>query len=378
MGIKITAYEAICNIGLNIDEIFHRAIAGENNHFVLEKNLIKDYSFRLGKIDTELEQIEDPDFNTRCNRLILYVLKLLNPQITELFNKYSKEEISIIAASTNCGVEEYEKSGLKTHSELGNPAMFVKKHLGLNNTAITISTACSSGAKAFSIAKNYLEAGISKAVLVIGVDSLTKLPLYGFSSLEILSPEPTNPFSKNYTGINIGEACTIFVLEDTNNSGIKLLGTGESSDIFHSTTPDPEAKEVKNAILQALHNSGIKPEEVNYINLHGTGTLANDTMEAEAVNTIFGTHTPASSTKPLTGHCLGAAASIEAALCCHLLNNFSGKLFPHIYDSEYNPSLKPINLIKTQNLYDKCNICISNSFGFGGTNAIIVLGKDNG
>ena len=378
MGIKITAYEAICNIGLNIDEIFHRAIAGENNHFVLEKNLIKDYSFRLGKIDTELEQIEDPDFNTRCNRLILYVLKLLNPQITELFNKYSKEEISIIAASTNCGVEEYEKSGLKTHSELGNPAMFVKKHLGLNNTAITISTACSSGAKAFSIAKNYLEAGISKAALVIGVDSLTKLPLYGFSSLEILSSKPTNPFSKNYTGINIGEACTIFVLEDTNNSGIKLLGTGESSDIFHSTTPDPEAKEVKNAILQALHNSGIKPEEVNYINLHGTGTLANDTMEAEAVNTIFGTHTPASSTKPLTGHCLGAAASIEAALCCHLLNNFSGKLFPHIYDSEYNPSLKPINLIKTQNLYDKCNICISNSFGFGGTNAIIVLGKDNG
>lgn len=378
MGIKITAYEAICNIGLNIDEIFHRAIAGENNHFVLEKNLIKDYSFRLGKIDTELEQIEDPDFNTRCNRLILYVLKLLNPQITELFNKYSKEEISIIAASTNCGVEEYEKSGLKTHSELGNPAMFVKKHLGLNNTAITISTACSSGAKAFSIAKNYLEAGISKAVLVIGVDSLTKLPLYGFSSLEILSSKPTNPFSKNYTGINIGEACTIFVLEDTDNSGIKLLGTGESSDIFHSTTPDPEAKEVKNAILQALHNSGIKPEEVNYINLHGTGTLANDMMEAEAVNTIFGTHTPASSTKPLTGHCLGAAASIEAALCCHLLNNFSGKLFPHIYDSEYNPSLKPINLIKTQNLYDKCNICISNSFGFGGTNAIIVLGKDNG
>ncbi len=378
MGIKITAYEAICNMGLNIDEIFHRAIAGENNHFVLEKNLIKDYSFRLGKIDTELEQIEDPDFNTRCNRLILYVLKLLNPQITELFNKYSKEEISIIAASTNCGVEEYEKSGLKTHSELGNPAMFVKKHLGLNNTAITISTACSSGAKAFSIAKNYLEAGISKAALVIGVDSLTKLPLYGFSSLEILSPEPTNPFSKNYTGINIGEACTIFVLEDTNNSGIKLLGTGESSDIFHSTTPDPEAKEVKNAILQALHNSGIKPEEVNYINLHGTGTLANDMMEAEAVNTIFGTHTPASSTKPLTGHCLGAAASIETALCCHLLNNFSGKLFPHIYDSEYNPSLKPINLIKTQNLYDKCNICISNSFGFGGTNAIIVLGKDNG
>ena len=378
MGIKITAYEAICNMGLNIDEIFHRAIAGENNHFVLEKNFIKDYSFRLGKIDTELEQIEDLDFNTRCNRLILYVLKLLNPQITELFNKYSKEEISIIAASTNCGVEEYEKSGLKTHSELGNPAMFVKKHLGLNNTAITISTACSSGAKAFSIAKNYLEAGISKAVLVIGVDSLTKLPLYGFSSLEILSPEPTNPFSKNYTGINIGEACTIFVLEDTDNSGIKLLGTGESSDIFHSTTPDPEAKEVKNAILQALHNSGIKPEEVNYINLHGTGTLANDMMEAEAVNTIFGTHTPASSTKPLTGHCLGAAASIEAALCCHLLNNFSGKLFPHIYDSEYNPSLKPINLIKTQNLYDKCNICISNSFGFGGTNAIIVLGKDNG
>ncbi len=378
MGIKITAYEAICNLGRNIDEIFVRALKGENFHFSTEENLIKNYKLRLAKIDVPLENIDDVNFNARCNRLAAYVLNLLGVQISELLKKYSKDEIAVVAATTNCGVEEFETSGLKTHSELGNPAVFVKRLLGLNNIAITVSTACSSGTKAFSSAINYLSSGIAKAVLVVGVDSMTKLPLYGFSSLEILSPEITNPFSKNYTGINIGEACACFILENTNDAGINILGIGENSDVFHSTTPDPEAKEVKKAIEQALSMANISPEDVDYINLHGTGTLANDMMEAEAINTIFGDNIPVSSTKPLTGHCLGAAASIEAALCCHLLNNFSGKLFPHIYDAEYNPDLKPIKLVKLEDKYSKCKICVSNSFGFGGTNAIIVLGKDNG
>lgn len=378
MGIKITAYEAVCNLGRNIDEIFSHAVNGDNSYFVTDRELIKGYNLRLGKIDIQLEQINNPVFDTRCNRLAACVLKLLTPQVTELLQKYSKEDIAVIVATTNGSVEEFEKSGLKVHSELGNPAEFVKELLGLNNVAITVSTACSSGAKAFSAAKNYLQSGVSKAVLIIGADSLTKLPLYGFSSLEILSPQPANPFSKNYTGINIGEACACFIVEDTEKAGIEIMGIGETSDVFHSTTPDPEAKEVKKAIEQALSMANIGPEDVDYINLHGTGTLANDTMEAEAVNAIFTDNIPVSSTKPLTGHCLGAAASIEAALCCHLLNNFSGKLFPHVYDSVYNQDLKPVKLVKPEDKYSKCNICVSNSFGFGGTNAIIVLGKNNG
>ena len=378
MGIKITAYEALCNLGLNIDEIYSRAVNGEIFHFTEEKSLIKNYLFRLGKINLNLNDIENKDFNIRCNNLIKYTLNLLKKQIEELLNSYGSNEIAVIVATTNSGVDEYEISLNKRHSELGNPADFVKEYLNLNNIAITVSTACSSGVKAFSIARNYLKSNIAKAVLVVGVDTIAKVPLFGFSSLEILTPMQTNPFSRNYTGINIGEACTCFIVEkDSSKRGINILGIGENSDVFHSTTPDPEAKEVKNAIYQALDDASINKNEIDYINLHGTGTLANDTMEAEAINSIFGEEVPVSSTKPLTGHCLGAAANIEIALCCHLLRNFKGKLLPHIYDLEYNPELKPIKLVNTSDNYEKCNICMSNSFGFGGTNAIIILGNDN-
>lgn len=379
MGIKITAYEALCNLGLNIDEIYSKAIKGENNHFIVEDSLIKDYSFRLGKIDLDMNDIEEGDYKLRCNNLIKYTLSLLERQLEDLISEYTKDEIAVIVATTNSGVEEYEKSKNERHSELGNPADFVNEYLKLNNIAITVSTACSSGVKAFSIARNYLKSAVAKAVLVIGVDTIAKVPLFGFSSLEILTSKATNPFSKNYTGINIGEACTCFVVEqNSSKKGINILGIGENSDVYHSTTPDPEAKEVKNAIYQALDDAGINKNEIDYINLHGTGTLANDTMEAEAINSIFGEEIPVSSTKPLTGHCLGAAANIEIALCCHLLKNFNGKLLPHIFDSNYNPELKQVNLVKSSDNYKKCNICMSNSFGFGGTNAIIVLGKENG
>lgn len=385
MSIKITAYEALCNLGLNIDEIYTRAIYGDNTHFTNDTTLIPNLPLRLGKIDLEPDLIGSINYNTRCNRLIKHVLSLIKPQTEELFSKYPKDEIAVIIATTNSGVEEFETSKLLVHSELGSPAMFTKDLLGLKNSAITVSTACSSGTKAFSAARNYLNTGLAKAVLVIGVDTIARLPLYGFSSLEILSQEPTNPFSKNYTGINIGEACTCFIVEGVNdgvgvnegveNNGIEILGIAENSDTFHSTTPDPEAKAVKNALKDALNDAKVSPEEVDYINLHGTGTLANDKMEAEAINSVFGENIPVSSTKPLTGHCLGAAACIETALCCHLLNKFSGKMFPHVYDNEYNPEIKPVNLVNKSENYNKCKICISNSFGFGGTNAIIVLGK---
>ena len=375
MGIKITAYEAFCNLGVNIDEVYRRAIEGDNTRFATESSLIPNLTLRLGKIDLEPDLIGNVNYNTRCNRMIKYILNLIKPNLDKLFAKYLKDEVAVIVATTNSGVEEFETSKLLVHSELGSPAMYTKTLLGLKNSAITVSTACSSGTKAFSAARNYLNSGMAKAVLVIGADTAARLPLYGFSSLEILSSEPTNPFSKNYTGINIGEACTCFIIEKDVPDGIEIMGIGENSDTFHSTTPDPEAKAVKNAIKSALDDAKISPADVDYINLHGTGTLANDKMEAEAINNIFGKNTPSSSTKPLTGHCLGAASSIETALCCHLLNKFSGKLFPHIYDGEYNDEIKPIKLINKTDNYEKCNICISNSFGFGGTNAIIVLGQ---
>ena len=240
-----------------------------------------------------LEEIKEENYNTRANQLILKVLK---PLEIETLDKIST---AIVAATTNSGVEEYETSRNPKHFEIGNPAEFVHKYFGFTNFYTSVSTACSSGIKAFSIARELLENGIAETVLVIGVDSIAKLPVYGFDSLEILSGEPANPFSKNRCGINIGEGAAAFIVSKE-GEGIEIAGIGETTDYYHSTTPDPEGIEGEKAIRLALGE--MKPEDTDYINLHGTGTQANDLMEARAVYNIFGAKVPASSTKPLTGH----------------------------------------------------------------------------
>ena len=274
-------------------------------------------------------------------------------------------------------MEEFEQTKLQKHYELGNPALFLKNHLKLSGFYATISTACSSGLKAFSTARDLLENKIYDAVIVACTDRLAKVPIYGFNSLEVLSNKPSIPFSKNRAGMNMGEASAVFIVEnDDNKKGIKIMGIGESSDIYHSTTPDPEGKEAIIAIQKALKESDICPNDIDYINAHGTGTVANDIMEANVINKIFSDKVPVSSTKQMTGHCLGAAAGIETALCCKLLDSFDGRLYPHIYDGEYDNELPKINLVQKGKKYSKCNICMCNSFGFGGANAIMIMGKD--
>jgi len=375
MSIVITGYDALCNAGGNIDDIYKKFISGDNTCFDIAKNYIKNCPVRIGVVSAELPEISEKDFNIRCNRLILKVLERLEEQITTLKTKYSANRIGIVAATTNSGVEEFEKSQNPKHYELGNPAKFLHKYLNLEGFYTTVSTACSSGIRAFSTVRDLIRSNISDAVIVVSVDSIAKVPLFGFNSLEVLSGKPSVPFSKNRSGMNIGEGCAIFIVEKDAPKGIEISGIGESSDIYHSTTPDPEAKESIKAINQALQEAKIQPNEIDYINAHGTGTVSNDIMEAKAIHKVFGTNTPVSSTKPLTGHCLGASAGVETALCCKLLESFDGRLYPHIYDGEYDPLLPKINLTVKDKSYDRCKVCMCNSFGFGGTNAILILRK---
>lgn len=358
---NITKYNAICNLGANVDEVFEKALSGVSDAFIVENNR------RVGKVFLELPEISDDDFNTRANRLALACIAPLE------IEKYDKNSLAVVVACTNSGVNEYEESKNPKHYEIGNTAEFIKKYFGLNNFSTSVSTACSSGIKAFSIAEELLNSDFSKYVLVIGVDALSKVPLYGFDSLEILSPNPTNPFSEKRCGINIGEGAAAFILEKS-YAGIEALGIGETTDSYHLTTPDPEGIEAEKAIRQALGEI----KTVDYINLHGTGTLANDLMEARAINRVFGSNVPSSSTKPLTGHCLGAAASIEIALCAKLLEYARAggeRVFPHIYDGNYDGALPKIALCDTNTRVKNLKTCLCTSFGFGGTNCAIILGR---
>ena len=356
--INITKYEAICNLGSNIDEIFENALMGK----ILPH-----------RIDYNLPEIKDEMFDLRCNRILLHLCNLLKPDIGHLKEKYGKKHIGVVIATSNGGIDEYESVPNIEYLKMSNPAEYLQKHLDLENIALSVSTACSSGIKVFSTAKRLLDNGICEAVIAGGVDALSKLPIAGFKALEVLCDDLTNPFSKNRHGMNIGEAGALFILEK-NACGAKVMGIGETSDAYNAATPDPEAKEAVRAICIALEDAGVKPEDIGYINLHGTGTLANDLMEAAAVNRVFGDEILAGSTKPLTGHCLGAAASIETALCLKVLE--TGRVLPHLYDGIYDESLPKIKLvdINDKNVYN-ISQCVCNSFGFGGTNAVMVIGK---
>lgn len=373
---KITGYEALCNLGNNIDDIYKNAINGINTRFNNFEEYIPGKTVRAGVIDCDTKEIQNTIFNLRCNKLLKKNLELLSEKTDNLLKKYSKDRIAVVAATTNSGVEEYEKSNNQNHSELGNPANFIMKELGLTGFYTTVSTACSSGIKAFSTARDLLNSNICDAVIVASVDSLSKLPIFGFHSLEVLSSNPSVPFGKDRDGMNMGEASAVFIAEN-DGKGIEVLGIGESSDIYHSTTPDPEAKEAIKAIWEALKEAKLSPTDIDYINAHGTGTPANDIMEANAIYQIFKDTVPVSSTKPLTGHCLGAAAGIETALCCKILDEFDGRLYPHVYNNLYDDNLPKIKLVGKDEKYDKCRVCMCNTFGFGGTNAIMILGKNN-
>lgn len=371
-GIYITNYDAICNLGNNIDEIFENALKGSNEFLSPLEGIVKDKKFYFGKVNCELPQIKDERFNLRVNRLLLHLLNNMEEKLEELFKKYPKSRIGTVIATTNSGIEEYEKSRNKKHFEIGNPAEFIKHQLGLESFYSSVSTACSSGIKAFATAKKLIDSDVCDAVIVGGTDALSKLPIFGFHSLEILSEKKTNPFSKNRNGINLGEGAALFIVEK-DTEGIKIKGIGETSDAYHSATPDPKGIEAERAIKIALKESNLVPDAIDYINLHGTGTKTNDLMEANALYKLFGCCTEVSATKPLTGHCLGAAASIETALCCHIIKN--NTIIPHVYDGEYDYTLPEINLI-TKPVNKKINNVLCNAFGFGGTNAVIIMGRE--
>jgi 3-oxoacyl-[acyl-carrier-protein] synthase-1 len=202
----------------------------------------------------------------------------------------------------------------------------------------------------------------------------------GFAALEAMSSTLCNPFSRNRDGINVGEAAAAFLLTQE-PAPIQLLGIGESSDAYHISAPDPEARGALLAMRAALNDAGLAPADIAYVNLHGTGTTLNDSMEGKAVHTLFGANTPCSSTKALTGHTLGAAAACEAAflwLTLHPKYNPDGRLPPHVWDGEVDPLIPPLTLAnfgtRLPNEMGRVAM-LSNSFAFGGSNTALVLGR---
>jgi 3-oxoacyl-[acyl-carrier-protein] synthase-1 len=248
-------------------------------------------------------------------------------------------------------------------------ARFIAAALELEGPAFVVSTACASAARAFADAERLIAAGLADAAVVGGADSLCRMTLRGFAALELIAPTPCRPGAADRAGLSIGEAAG-FALLEPDGEGVALLGAGASSDGYHMSAPRPDGAGAAAAMRAALDAAGLGPEAIDYINLHGTGTRANDAMEDAAVLAVFGPATPCSSTKAWSGHTLGAAGIVEAVICelCIRHGLRPGALFLDAPDPALGARLLVANEAGT------VRRVMSNSFGFGGINCSLVLG----
>jgi 3-oxoacyl-[acyl-carrier-protein] synthase-1 len=247
---------------------------------------------------------------------------------------------------------------------------FVRLVLGLTGPALTVSTACSSSAKVFCLAERFIRLGLVDAAVVGGVDSLCHTTLYGFNALQLVAPDICRPFDTARRGLTIGEAAG-FALLERGGGALQFQGYGETSDAHHMSTPHPEGDGARRAMLEALARARLAVPEIDYINLHGTATPANDRAEGRAVHGIFGTATPCSSTKGVTGHTLGAAGITEAAIA--LLSLEHDFLPGSPTTREVDPETRCAIALRGE--ARSLRRVMSNSFGFGGNNCSLVFGK---
>lgn len=330
------------------------------------------------------------DFKNRNNVLLGRVFAKIAAEFSEARQGVADDRIAIILGSSNAGIEEGENAvahqlahGEHPHDyvyeqqEYGSPAQFLANKLGVTGPAYVISTACSSGAKAFISAARLLQSGVCDLALVGGSDVLSQLTVNGFLSLDAVDGGRSQPFAAARKGIHLGEAAALFVLSRT-PSGIRLLGWGESSDAHHMAAPQPDGLGAEASMRAALAHANLTVADIDYVNLHGTATAQNDSMEAAAVGRVFGALVPVSSTKSLTGHTLGAAGALEALFCCLTLSQSDApsRLPIHWIEGDIDPALPDLNFVKpAKNMSARLRCVLSNSFGFGGSNASLIFEK---
>lgn len=386
--IYFSAVSMVNALGDNLKEITQHLVSGKTGLVPENGGLLNNQMTWLGRVKSVLPPIPTrlAEHNSRNNQLLLATLNQIRSQVDLAIKRYGTSRIAIIMGTSTSGIDRGEYAIAQQQNnghipadfyyqqqELSDPSTFLAKLLGVNGPGYTISTACSSSARAIISGKRLIDAGLVDAALVGGADSCCQMTTNGFNSLASLSANWCQPFASKRDGINIGEAAALILLTKE-PAKIALLGIGESSDAWHMSAPHPEGHGAEQSMKMALYSAGKTPLDIGYINLHGTATPLNDDMEAKAVNRLFGTSIPCSSTKHLTGHTLGAAGATEAAISWLILNDNLPLPCQNFSSSSRDKTLAEINLV-TELLYLKSPTILSNSFAFGGNNASIILGE---
>ncbi|QEM89360.1 beta-ketoacyl-[acyl-carrier-protein] synthase family protein [Kosakonia radicincitans] len=386
--IYISAIGMINALGHTCDDIAANMSRGVAPGMIPRKGWLQGYEeVMLGGVDAALPSIPETwqAHRSRNNQLLLAALEQIQPTVDEAISRYGRDRVAVVLGTSTSGLDEGDKHVHYLHNgeeslawrypqqELGDPSRFLSHWLALNGPAFTVSTACSSSARAIINGQRLINAGLADVAIVGGADTLSRMPVNGFNSLESFSPTLCQPFGRDRCGITIGEAAALMVLT-REPQALALLGCGESSDAWHISAPHPQGEGAIRAINMALAQASLTPDDVGYINLHGTATILNDQIESQVIHTLFGNRTPCSSTKHLTGHTLGAAGITEAALSALILLRDLPLPPQNFSQSPRDTTLPECGLLSQPQPLSR-PVILSNSFAFGGNNASILLGR---
>lgn len=389
MEIRLKDYQSTSAAGVDI-EALRAAIDTQTSGLRPNDFPFCDIPTWIGRV-SGVEEIDLGVWQSRNNALAALGLQqghILN-QLEQLKSKYSANRIGLIMGSSTASIDRSEE-GYRYVDKQGRlapeyrqalvhnphaPSLFVAHTTGITGPAMTINTACSSSAKVFASAARWLQLGVVDAVLVGGVDTLCLSVLYGFDSLQLVSQNRCQPFDEGRDGINLGEAAGFAILmraaDSEDDTGISLYGFGESSDAHHMSHPHPDGLGARLSMQQALDMAELTSDAIDYINLHGTSSKANDLIEGKLVENMFPKSTVVSSTKGWMGHTLGAAGITEALIAADALRRgvIPGSLNLVELDSQLQLN------IQADNITQPLNYVMSNSFGFGGNNCSLLFGK---
>jgi len=409
MSLRLSAPGLVCCAGNNREELFDAAVRG-NQGGIKPFAVSENRHFPAGLVPQTVQAKANKVFaagdwkgfaGNRLFRMTLDALEQIRPEVEAVISEYGPDRVGVCAGTCDNGSELSLPAHASYFSGSGFPASyklafqsarliaeFIAAAFGIKGPCLTVATACSSSAGAIVKGGQLIDGGICDAVIAGGADLVSPTVMLGFASLEAVSAEICNPFSKNRKGTTLGEGAAFFVMRKdgaaantpgqagaggTSQPHVSLLGWGESADAHHLTAPAPDGSGAQAAMREAMNMADIAPADIGYINLHGTGTPLNDSMEAAAINAIFADNAPpVSSTKPVTGHTLGAAGALELSLCWMSLAH--GGLPVHCWDDQPDPEMPSLNFV-ANSATSANRICMSNSFAFGGCNVSLIIGR---
>ncbi len=390
--VAITAYSTVNGCGLGKEALLNSLLANQTALAPL-KLFELPFATYVGEITTSLPEISPALelYQSRNARVALAGLNVaedgLRTAIELAKSRYGRHRIGVVIGTSTSGLYETESAYavFLEQNEMPNDFHFLTRHayqatarflqleLDLKGPCYAISTACSSSAKAMASGQRLIASGVCDAVLVGGADTLCRLTLRGFKSLELISEQRCQPMDKDRSGINIGEASGLLLLEKNTaqtKSCPQLLAVGESSDAHHMSTPHPDGVGAALAMTNALQLSGLNASDVDYLNLHATATRINDQIESLAAHRVFGNHVPCSGTKGITGHTLGAAGAVETIIALLALQH---KFIPGTTGLTQTETDCQCQIVKEAIKNQALSIAMSNSFGFGGNNASVIV-----